>query len=87
MTIDELRQQLDDLKQPGNTQIVVTNPRDNENASPLAHVTPRMYAADNTRSGSLYMTREQRAATDDADDYYAEAPDDAVIVVALEPTN
>ena len=87
MTIDELRNHLESLDLPGNTLVVMTKDAEgNDGASPLAGVSPSMYAAESTWAGELYMTEEQRAGTGEPDEY-DEAPEDAVLVVVLGPTN
>lgn len=87
MTIDELRRSLDNLNLPGTTTVVMTKDGEgNGGASPLADVTVSMYAADNTWSGDLYMTEQQRSESGEPEEY-DEAPDDAVLVVVLDPTN
>lgn len=87
MTIDELRERLDKLDLPGNTPVVMTKDAEgNGGASPLADLALAMYAAESTWAGELYVTPEQRTTAAEGDEY-DEAPDDAVLVVVLDPTN
>lgn len=72
--------------QPRDQLIVMASDAEGNDYSPLAAADEAMYAADGTWSGDVYLTPEQRAAKADPDDW-TEAPDDAVRVVLLEPTN
>lgn len=72
--------------QPRDRLVVMAKDAEGNYHSPLAEAAEAMYAADSTWSGDVYLTPEELAAKDDPDDW-TEAPDDAVRVVLLGPTN
>lgn len=72
--------------QPRDRLVVMSSDAEGNSYSPLADADEAMYAADSTWSGEVYNTPEQLAGKADPDDW-TEAPDDAVRVVVLGPTN
>jgi len=83
-TVGELLDYL--ATQPRDRLIVMASDGEGNNHSPLASADEAMYAADSTWSGDVYLTPEELAAKTDPDDWES-APDDAVRVVLLGPTN
>lgn len=76
--------------QPRDRLIVMASDAEGNNHSPLADAEVVMYAADSTWSGEVYPTPEDLAALIDMNRGWSEedaAPDDAVRVVVLGPTN
>ncbi|MBD0743523.1 hypothetical protein [Streptomyces sp. CBMA152] len=86
MTLAELRQQLDALRLPGDTIVIIAKDSEGNRYSPLVEAHHAMYRADTTWAGEWYMPESQRLAEDDPDDW-TQAPDDAVPAVFLWPTN
>lgn len=74
------------MTQPRDRLVVMSKDAEGNGYSPLADADEAMYEADSTWSGDVYNTPEQLAGMRGADEY-PEAPDDAVRVVVLGPTN
>lgn len=72
--------------QPRDRLVVMSSDAEGNSYSPLADADEAMYSADSTWSGDVYNTPEQLEGKADPDDW-TEAPDDAVRVVVLGPTN
>jgi hypothetical protein len=86
VTLDDLRKQLDALKVPGDTPVILSKDAEGDGFSPVVEAEVAMYAAETTWSGEHYMTEEDRRATGAPDDYDS-APSNAVRAVFLWPTN
>lgn len=72
--------------QPRDRLVVMAKDAEGNGYSPLADAEEAMYAAESTWAGEVYLTPEELAAKSDPDDW-TEAPEDAVRVVLLGPTN
>ena len=84
MTIGEV---LDALNAYPRDRIVILSKDGEGNAySPLADLEERMYLADSTWSGDVYLTPENLAKESNPDEY-AQAPGNAVRSVVLWPVN
>lgn len=88
-TVGELRRWLAD--QPADRLVILQKDAEGNGYSPIADATEAMYVAASTWSGEVYPTQEelvqlvaQGSGWDPEDDA---APDDAVRVVVLGPTN
>jgi len=72
--------------QPRDRVVVLSKNAEGDGYSPLCDVWEAMYEENNTWSGEVYMTPEDRAAQEDPDDW-SEAPAAADRVVVLGPVN
>ena len=72
--------------QPRDRKIIMSKDAEGNGYSPLSDADEAVYVAENTWSGDVYMTPEQRAEQENPDDW-PEPPADAERVIVLDPVN